>query len=39
VERIALAPNGDLQYVAEPLAREKLRRLGAAKTASVEAPV
>jgi 5-methyltetrahydropteroyltriglutamate--homocysteine methyltransferase len=39
VERIALVPNGDLQYVAEPLAREKLRRLGAAKTASVEAPV
>jgi 5-methyltetrahydropteroyltriglutamate--homocysteine methyltransferase len=38
VERIALVPNGDLQYVAEPLAGEKLLRLGAAKTASVGTP-
>jgi 5-methyltetrahydropteroyltriglutamate--homocysteine methyltransferase len=36
-ERIALVPNGDLQYVAEPLAREKLARLGKARTATVEA--
>ena len=27
---VALVPNGDLQYVAEPLAREKLARLGEA---------
>lgn len=31
VERIALVPNGDLQYVSEPIAREKLARLGQAK--------
>jgi 5-methyltetrahydropteroyltriglutamate--homocysteine methyltransferase len=37
VERIALVPNGDLQYVSEPVAREKLARLGAARTATVEA--
>jgi 5-methyltetrahydropteroyltriglutamate--homocysteine methyltransferase len=37
VEQIALVPNGDLQFVAQPIAREKLLRLGAAKTASVEA--
>lgn len=36
-ERIALVPNGDLQYVSEPIAREKLARLGRARTASVEA--
>jgi 5-methyltetrahydropteroyltriglutamate--homocysteine methyltransferase len=36
-ERIALVPNGDLQYVSEPIAREKLGRLGRARTASVEA--
>ena len=30
VESLALVPNGDLQYVAEPLAREKLTRLGEA---------
>ena len=36
-ERIALVPNGDLQYVSEPLAREKLARLGRARVASVEA--
>jgi 5-methyltetrahydropteroyltriglutamate--homocysteine methyltransferase len=37
VEEIALVPNGDLQYVSEPYAREKLARLGQAKTATVEA--
>ena len=37
VERIALVPNGDLQYVSEPYAREKLTRLGKARTATVEA--
>ncbi len=37
VERIALVPNGDLQYVSEPIAREKLARLGKAKTATTEA--
>jgi 5-methyltetrahydropteroyltriglutamate--homocysteine methyltransferase len=36
-ERIALVPNGDLQYVSEPIAREKLARLGKAKTATTEA--
>jgi 5-methyltetrahydropteroyltriglutamate--homocysteine methyltransferase len=36
-ERLALVPNGDLQYVSEPVAREKVARLGAARTASVEA--
>jgi 5-methyltetrahydropteroyltriglutamate--homocysteine methyltransferase len=35
--RIALVPNGDLQYVSEPIAREKLARLGKAKTATTEA--
>jgi 5-methyltetrahydropteroyltriglutamate--homocysteine methyltransferase len=37
VEQIALVPNGDLQFVSERIAREKLQRLGAAKTATVEA--
>jgi 5-methyltetrahydropteroyltriglutamate--homocysteine methyltransferase len=37
IENLALAPNGDLQFVAEPIAREKLLRLGAAKTATVQA--
>ena len=37
VERVALVPNGDLQFVSERIAREKLSRLGAAKTATVEA--
>jgi 5-methyltetrahydropteroyltriglutamate--homocysteine methyltransferase len=37
VEQIALTPNGDLQFVSQQIAHEKLRRLGAAKTASVEA--
>jgi 5-methyltetrahydropteroyltriglutamate--homocysteine methyltransferase len=36
-ERVALVPNGDLQYVSEPIAREKLARLGKAKTATTEA--
>lgn len=31
VEDIALVPNGDLQYVSQPVAREKLVRLGQAK--------
>jgi 5-methyltetrahydropteroyltriglutamate--homocysteine methyltransferase len=34
--RIALVPNGDLQFVSEPIAREKLARLGRAKTATLE---
>src|SRR5436190_2137745 len=38
VERLALVPNGDLQFVAQPIADEKLRRLGAAKTATVATP-
>jgi 5-methyltetrahydropteroyltriglutamate--homocysteine methyltransferase len=37
VEQVALVPNGDLQFVAQPIALGKLRRLGAAKTASVGA--
>jgi 5-methyltetrahydropteroyltriglutamate--homocysteine methyltransferase len=37
VDDIALVPNGDLQYVSEPVAREKLGRLGKAKTATTEA--
>jgi 5-methyltetrahydropteroyltriglutamate--homocysteine methyltransferase len=37
VEEIALVPNGDLQYVSEQVAREKLGRLGKAKTATTEA--
>jgi 5-methyltetrahydropteroyltriglutamate--homocysteine methyltransferase len=37
VEEIALVPNGDLQYVSEPVAREKVARLGKAKTATTEA--
>ena len=37
VEHVALVPNGDLQFVSERIAREKLQRLGAAKTATVEA--
>ena len=32
VERVALVPNGDLQYVSEAIARQKLARLGAART-------
>jgi 5-methyltetrahydropteroyltriglutamate--homocysteine methyltransferase len=37
VEQVALVPNGDLQFVSERIAREKLLRLGQAKTATVEA--
>jgi 5-methyltetrahydropteroyltriglutamate--homocysteine methyltransferase len=37
VEEIALVPNGDLQYVSEQVAREKLGRLGKARKAMVEA--
>jgi 5-methyltetrahydropteroyltriglutamate--homocysteine methyltransferase len=37
IEQVALVPNGDLQFVSERIAREKLSRLGAAKTATVEA--
>ena len=36
-ERIALVPNGDLQYVSQSVAQEKLARLGKAKTATTEA--
>ena len=34
---IALCPNGDLQFVSEPVAREKLSRLGQARSAIGEA--
>ena len=37
VKEIALVPNGDLQYVSEAVAREKVARLGKAKTATTEA--
>jgi 5-methyltetrahydropteroyltriglutamate--homocysteine methyltransferase len=37
VAQLALVPNGDLQFVSERFAREKVLRLGAAKTATVEA--
>ena len=37
VGEVALVPNGDLQYVSEPVAREKVGRLGKAKTATTEA--
>ena len=33
VEDIALVPNGDLQFVAEPIARRKVARLGEARLA------
>jgi 5-methyltetrahydropteroyltriglutamate--homocysteine methyltransferase len=36
VADVALVPNGDLQFVAEPIAREKVLRLGRAKTVPVE---
>jgi 5-methyltetrahydropteroyltriglutamate--homocysteine methyltransferase len=39
LEQIALTPNGDLHFVSQRIAHEKLARLGAAKTASVEATV
>jgi 5-methyltetrahydropteroyltriglutamate--homocysteine methyltransferase len=34
VKEIALVPNGDLQYVSEPVARDKIARLGRAKEAA-----
>ena len=37
VEQVALVPNGDLQFVSERIARQKLQQLGVAKTATVEA--
>jgi 5-methyltetrahydropteroyltriglutamate--homocysteine methyltransferase len=37
VKEIALVPNGDLQYVSEAVARQKVARLGKAKTATMEA--
>lgn len=37
VEDVALVPNGDLQYVSEAVARDKVARLGKAKTATTEA--
>ena len=37
VEKVALVPNGDLQFVSERIAREKLLRLGKVKTATVQA--
>jgi len=36
VERVALVPNGDLQYVSEAIAREKVLRLGRAKAQRAE---
>jgi 5-methyltetrahydropteroyltriglutamate--homocysteine methyltransferase len=36
VDEVALVPNGDLQYVSEPIARQKLARLGQATTTSAE---
>ena len=39
LERIALVPNGDLQFVPEPIAREKVACLGRAKTARREKAV
>ena len=35
-DRVAVTPNGDLQYVSERIAREKLARLGRAKTLRAE---
>ena len=35
-EGVALVPNGDLQFVPEPIAREKLARLGEARRVMVE---
>ena len=36
VERVALVPNGDLQYVSETIARDKVARLGQARSALVK---
>ena len=37
VEDVALVPNGDLQFVAEPIARQKVARLGEARYQLAEA--
>ena len=39
VNDIALVPNGDLQFVPEQIARQKIQRLGAAKTAQAKEAV
>jgi 5-methyltetrahydropteroyltriglutamate--homocysteine methyltransferase len=39
VDDIALVPNGDLQFVSEQIARQKIQRLGAAKTAQAKEAV
>ena len=39
VEDVALVPNGDLQFVSEQIARQKIQRLGAAKTAQAKEAV
>lgn len=39
VDEIALVPNGDLQFVSEQIARQKIQRLGAAKTAKAKEAV
>jgi 5-methyltetrahydropteroyltriglutamate--homocysteine methyltransferase len=39
VDDIALVPNGDLQFVPEQIARQKIHRLGAAKTAQAKEAV
>ena len=39
VDDIALVPNGDLQFVPEQIARQKIQRLGAAKTAQAKEAV
>jgi 5-methyltetrahydropteroyltriglutamate--homocysteine methyltransferase len=39
VDDIALIPNGDLQFVSEQIARQKIQRLGAAKTAKAKEAV
>jgi 5-methyltetrahydropteroyltriglutamate--homocysteine methyltransferase len=39
IEQIALVPNGDLQFVSEEIARQKIQRLGAAKTAQAKEAV
>jgi 5-methyltetrahydropteroyltriglutamate--homocysteine methyltransferase len=39
VEDVALVPNGDLQFVSEEIARQKIQRLGAAKTAQAKEAV
>ncbi|MGH2921335.1 MAG: hypothetical protein ACRDKU_04625 [Gaiellaceae bacterium] len=39
VDDVALVPNGDLQFVSEQIARQKIQRLGAAKTAQAKEAV